>query len=60
MTHAPLVLVGMARASQPLTSLTAYGCRDHVPLLLPTPDLPDDDPFPWIEEVEDFLADLQD
>ncbi|MCR3752162.1 hypothetical protein [Lentzea californiensis] len=32
----------------------------HVPLL-PTPDLPDGaDPFPWIEEVEDFLFDLED
>ncbi|MEU5047553.1 hypothetical protein [Streptomyces griseorubiginosus] len=29
-------------------------------LLLPTPDLPDDDPFPRILEVEDFLAGLQD
>lgn len=32
----------------------------HVPLL-PTPDLPDGSyPFPWIEEVEDFLSDLED
>jgi hypothetical protein len=32
----------------------------HVPLL-PTPDLPDGCyPFPWIEEVEDFLSDLED
>lgn len=32
----------------------------HVPLL-PTPDLPDGAyPFPWIEEVEDFLSDLED
>ncbi|TCR23976.1 hypothetical protein EV578_103298 [Streptomyces sp. BK205] len=29
--------------------------------LLPTPDLPDGAyPFPWIEEVEDFLSDLED
>ncbi|MEU6526481.1 hypothetical protein ABZ892_27535 [Streptomyces sp. NPDC046924] len=32
----------------------------HVPLL-PTPDLPEDAyPFPWIEEVEDFLCNLED
>ncbi|WP_235453178.1 hypothetical protein [Streptomyces olivochromogenes] len=32
----------------------------HVPLL-PTPDLQDGSyPFPWIEEVEDFLSDLED
>ncbi|MFE2491792.1 hypothetical protein ACFXGR_53255 [Streptomyces mirabilis] len=32
----------------------------HVPLL-PTPGLPDGSyPFPWIEEVEDFLSDLED
>jgi hypothetical protein len=32
----------------------------HVPLL-PTPGLPGGSyPFPWIEEVEDFLADLED
>ncbi|MCX5054666.1 MULTISPECIES: hypothetical protein [unclassified Streptomyces] len=32
----------------------------HVPLL-PTPDLPDGSyPFPWIEEIEDFLSDLED
>ncbi|MFF9364458.1 hypothetical protein [Streptomyces griseoluteus] len=32
----------------------------HVPLL-PTPDLPDGAyPFPWIDEVEDFLSDLED
>ncbi|WP_246204328.1 hypothetical protein [Streptomyces tailanensis] len=32
----------------------------HVPLL-PTPNLPDGAyPFPWIEEVEGFLADLED
>ncbi|MEV7981868.1 hypothetical protein [Streptomyces sp. NPDC086519] len=32
----------------------------HVPLL-PTPGLPDGAyPFPWIEEVEDFLSDLED
>ncbi|MBE4737568.1 hypothetical protein HW845_22245 [Streptomyces sp. ND05-3B] len=32
----------------------------HVPLL-PTPDLSDGSyPFPWIEEVEDFLSDLED
>ncbi|MFD7231179.1 hypothetical protein [Streptomyces sp. NPDC059881] len=32
----------------------------HVPLL-PTPDLPDGSySFPWIEEVEDFLSDLED
>ncbi|MFJ4844473.1 MULTISPECIES: hypothetical protein [unclassified Streptomyces] len=32
----------------------------HVPLL-PTPDLPDGSyPFPWIEEVEDFLSVLED
>lgn len=32
----------------------------HVPLL-PTPDLPDGaHPFPWIEEVEDFLSDRED
>ncbi|WP_245641172.1 hypothetical protein [Streptomyces megasporus] len=32
----------------------------HVPLQ-PTPDLADGAyPFPWIEEVEDFLSDLED
>ncbi|MGW2770671.1 hypothetical protein [Streptomyces sp. NPDC001275] len=32
----------------------------HVPLL-PTPNLADGAyPFPWIEEVEEFLADLED
>ncbi|WP_406223325.1 hypothetical protein [Streptomyces canus] len=32
----------------------------HVPLL-PTPDLPDGSyPFPWIEEVEEFLSNLED
>ncbi|MEU2867018.1 hypothetical protein ACIQWL_41935 [Streptomyces mirabilis] len=32
----------------------------HVPLL-PTPGLPDGSyPFPWIEEVEDFLSVLED
>lgn len=32
----------------------------HVPLL-PAPGLPDGSyPFPWIEEVEDFLSDLED
>lgn len=32
----------------------------HVPLL-PTPDLPAGSyPFPWIEEVEDLLSDLED
>ncbi|MCX5169645.1 hypothetical protein OG616_16670 [Streptomyces antibioticus] len=32
----------------------------HVPLL-PTPGLPDGShPFPWIEEIEDFLSDLED
>ncbi|MFD7999589.1 hypothetical protein [Streptomyces mirabilis] len=32
----------------------------HVPLL-PTPHLPQGaHPFPWIEEIEDFLADLED
>src|SRR4051812_46794821 len=32
----------------------------HVPLL-PAPDLPDGCyPFPWIEEVEDFLTDSED
>ncbi|MGK5500863.1 hypothetical protein [Streptomyces sp. URMC 125] len=32
----------------------------HVPLL-PTPNLPDGAyPFPWIEEIEDFLAGLED
>lgn len=32
----------------------------HVPLL-PTPDLPDGAyPFPWIDEVEDFLSKLED
>lgn len=32
----------------------------HVPLL-PTPSLSDGSyPFPWIEEVEDFLSDLED
>ncbi|WP_245703849.1 hypothetical protein, partial [Streptomyces lushanensis] len=32
----------------------------HVPLL-PMPDLPDSSyPFPWIEEVEDFLSGLED
>ncbi|MFE3032434.1 hypothetical protein ACFXKY_12365 [Streptomyces canus] len=32
----------------------------HVPLL-PTPGLPDGSySFPWIEEVEDFLSDLED
>ncbi|MEU5314779.1 hypothetical protein [Streptomyces sp. NPDC021562] len=31
----------------------------HVPLL-PTPDLPDVGyPFPWIEEIEDFLFSLE-
>ncbi|MFF4309687.1 hypothetical protein [Streptomyces sp. NPDC001507] len=31
----------------------------HVPLL-PTPGLPDGSyPFPWIEEVEDFLGDVE-
>ncbi|MFJ4967726.1 hypothetical protein [Streptomyces sp. NPDC088755] len=32
----------------------------HVPML-PTPDLPDgSSPYPWIDQVEDFLADLED
>ncbi|MEU3795535.1 hypothetical protein AB0F07_38070 [Streptomyces fructofermentans] len=32
----------------------------HVPLLS-TPDLPDGAyPFPWIDDVEDFLSDLED
>jgi hypothetical protein len=32
----------------------------HVPLS-PTPNVPDGAyPYPWIEEVEDFLADLED
>ncbi|MER7185279.1 hypothetical protein ABT404_38460 [Streptomyces hyaluromycini] len=32
----------------------------HVPLL-PTPGLPDGSyPFPWIDEVQDFLSDLED
>ncbi|MGY3204723.1 hypothetical protein [Streptomyces sp. TE5632] len=32
----------------------------HVPLL-PTPELPEGAyPFPWIEEIEDFLSDLED
>lgn len=32
----------------------------HVPML-PTPDLPDDSsPYPWIDQVEDFLVDLED
>lgn len=32
----------------------------HVPLL-PTPGLPNGSyPFPWIEEIEDFLSDLED
>jgi hypothetical protein len=32
----------------------------HVPLL-PTPGLPDGSyPYPWIEEIEDFLSDLED
>ncbi|MFJ1561375.1 hypothetical protein [Streptomyces mirabilis] len=32
----------------------------HVPLL-PTPGFPDGSyPFPWIEEVEDFLSDVED
>ncbi|WOX26497.1 hypothetical protein [Streptomyces solicathayae] len=32
----------------------------HVPML-PTPALPDGSyPFPWIEEVEDFLSGLED
>ncbi|MGW5969622.1 hypothetical protein [Streptomyces sp. NPDC055186] len=32
----------------------------HVPLL-PAPDLPEGAyPFPWIEEIEDFLCDLED
>lgn len=32
----------------------------HAPLL-PTPGLPDGSyPFPWIEEAEDFLSDLED
>ncbi|WP_232839298.1 hypothetical protein [Streptomyces triticisoli] len=31
----------------------------HVPLL-PTPNLPEGAyPFPWIEEIEDFLSDLE-
>lgn len=43
-----------------MTSVPTMVVEIHVPLL-PTPGLPDDSyPFPWIEEVEDFLSDLED
>ncbi len=43
-----------------MTSVPTMVVEIHVPLL-PTPGLPDGSyPFPWIEEVEDFLSDLED
>ncbi|MFD3789385.1 hypothetical protein [Streptomyces cyaneofuscatus] len=39
--------------------MTATLVEIHVPVL-PTPDLPDgSSPYPWIDQVEDFLVDLE-
>ncbi|CAM5374663.1 putative protein OS=Streptomyces cyaneofuscatus OX=66883 GN=G3I52_05385 PE=4 SV=1 [Streptomyces cyaneofuscatus] len=47
-------------ASGQYVSVTATLVEIHVPLL-PTPDLPDgSSPHAWIDQVEDFLVDLED
>lgn len=43
-----------------MTSVPTMVVEIHVPLLR-MPDLPDGSyPFPWIEEIENFLSDLED